>query len=166
MLGEPGDVAGECNARLFIGDNYGDNTATMRCQLPLKHGGLHREQFEHEGGPVTITWAADERERCDHGCGQWEHDHGDPEISCPRDAEDHEYSDCGYCHPGEEGASCQACGKIYYYARGHQRHCQPGTGRPEDAVACPACDHGPGVSCEGPSSHPSRLLAHRALEGG
>lgn len=32
MYGEPEDVDGECNARLYIGDNYGDNHATMRCQ--------------------------------------------------------------------------------------------------------------------------------------
>ena len=34
------------------------------------------------------------------------------------------------------------------------------TGRPEDAVACPACDHPPGVSCDGPMSHPARRNAY------
>ena len=32
MFGPPEDVAGECNVRLEIGDDYGDNSATMRCQ--------------------------------------------------------------------------------------------------------------------------------------
>jgi hypothetical protein len=39
------------------------------------------------------------------------------------------------------------------------------TGRPEDAVACPACGNGPGNSCDGPSSHPSRLKAHAPRTG-
>lgn len=94
MFGEPQDVDGECNARLFIADNYGDNSATIRCQLAPNHEGSHREQFEREGGQVTITWIADERRKCDHDCGQWEHDHRSETIQCPRDADDHEYSDC------------------------------------------------------------------------
>jgi hypothetical protein len=32
-------------------------------------------------------------------------------------------------------------------------------GRGEDAVACPACGKGPGDSCDGPASHPSRMRA-------
>src|SRR5256885_305335 len=27
------DVPGECNARLFLADDYGDNVCTLRCQL-------------------------------------------------------------------------------------------------------------------------------------
>ena len=58
------DADGECNARLYIGDDYGDNHATMRCQLPEGHDGPHQEQFKREGGKqqVTITWTLDERE--------------------------------------------------------------------------------------------------------
>lgn len=164
MFGEPSDTVGECNARLFIGDNYGDGTATMRCQLPIGHDGIHREQFERKGGPVTITWTADEREKCDHGCGQWRHDHDRDNESavCPKDAADHEFSDCAYCHPGREPKTCAACGKTYYYERGHLRHCAKGTGRPEDDVPCPACGNGSGNSCEGPRSHDVRVTAYDA----
>lgn len=63
--GEPNDVPGQCNARLYIGDDYGDNTATMRCQLAPDHQGPHTESFtreeEDEGGFVCITWERDER---------------------------------------------------------------------------------------------------------
>jgi hypothetical protein len=123
MFGEPQDQEGECNARLFIADNYGDGSATIRCRLTPNHEGLHREQFEREGGMVTITWVTDERRRCDHGCGQWEHAHDDDSLACPKDAHDHEYSDCSHCHPGAEARTCSACGKAYYYEVGHKRHC-------------------------------------------
>jgi hypothetical protein len=123
MWGEPEDVEGECNARLYIADNYGDNSATIRCQLAPDHEGLHREQFDRDGGQVTITWVADERRRCDHGCGQWERDHEDETIRCPKDADDHESSDCALCHPGEPALTCEACGKTHYWAAGHEMHC-------------------------------------------
>jgi hypothetical protein len=240
MYGEPTDAESECNARLFIGDNYGDGRATMRCQLPPDHAGPHREEFSRDGGPVTITWVADERERCDHGCGQWDHDHkrvivlvtahidgshgGAREIyraqsgpwfsarimdgryeikiaevlppdvlvtvaleqysgparsitavvvdsvvhvltcgadgrtmdadfrveiarpsGCPRDADDHEFSDCAYCHPGEEAQPCATCGKPYYYEEGHKRHC------PKEPFTCEIC----GESGVGPHAWPS-----------
>lgn len=66
MYGEPKDVEGECNAHLYIGDNYGDGHATMRCQLPDGHDGPHRERYSHRGldgepGPVEITWEKDDR---------------------------------------------------------------------------------------------------------
>lgn len=125
MFGEPEDEDGECNARLFIADNYGDNSSTIRCPLPAGHEGLHREEFEREGGPVTITWAADERKRCDHGCGQWRHAHDNESISCPRDADEHEFSDCAYCLPDQAPQTCSACGGTYYYEVGHRRHCGP-----------------------------------------
>jgi hypothetical protein len=131
MFGEPADNDNECNARLFIGDNYGDGTATMRCQLALGHDGLHQEQFDREGGPVTITWTADERRRCDHGCGQWRHAHDSEIVKCPNDADDHEYSDCAFCHPDKPAMTCETCGKTYYYEQGHKRDC--GT------FACTAC---------------------------
>ena len=127
MFGEPEDTEDECNARLFIADNYGDGTATMRCQLPLGHVGLHQEQFDRKGGPVTITWTADERRRCDHGCGRWDHEHrGGLDEGCPRYADAHEFSDCAHCHPGEEAKTCAACGTPHYYEEGHRRHCPKG----------------------------------------
>lgn len=124
MFGPPAAVDGECNACLFLGDDYGDNRTTIRCQLPLNHDGQHREQFEKYGGnAVTITWDGDDRVKCDHGCGQWRHDHEDANAACPKDADDHTYSDCPFCNDGEPALMCGACGKTYYDEPGHQRHC-------------------------------------------
>lgn len=60
MRGPPKDVDGECNARLILGDDYGDGTCTIRCQLPSKHEGPHTETFKRKRKPVTITWHHDE----------------------------------------------------------------------------------------------------------
>lgn len=117
MFGEPEDVNGECNACLFLGDNYGDNHTTIRCQLPLNHEGLHQEQFERRGHPVTITWAVDEREKCNHGCGQWKHTHRDEAIECPKDADGHNISTCAFCHPDREPHPCPDCGTMIYTSR-------------------------------------------------
>lgn len=63
MFGPPSDKSGECNARLFISDDYGDNTATFRCQLTPKHKGCHTEKFTYDGNnPVVITWERGETE--------------------------------------------------------------------------------------------------------
>ena len=131
IFGEPADSADECNARLFIGDNYGDGTATMRCQLAPNHEGLHQERFDREGGLVTITWVYDERKQCDHGCGQWRHAHDSDTVQCPQDADDHEYSACTFCHPNKAPQLCATCSKTYYYEVGHKRDCC--------AFACAAC---------------------------
>jgi hypothetical protein len=56
--GEPTDVAGQCNARLYIGDNFGDNHATMRCQLAPGHLGPHVETYQD--GDVRVEWKRDE----------------------------------------------------------------------------------------------------------
>lgn len=70
MGGEPSDRDGECNARLFIGDIYGDNHATMRCQLAPGHLGVHQETYDGAfAGKVTVTWENDERAECGH-CGK------------------------------------------------------------------------------------------------
>lgn len=47
MFGPPEDVEGECNERLSIGDDYGDNPTTFRCQRKPNHAGFHQEVFEH-----------------------------------------------------------------------------------------------------------------------
>ena len=60
MFGPPGDVEGQCNAHLYIADDYGDNHGTMRCQLKKGHLGLHQEIFDRG----TVTWEKDER-RCE-----------------------------------------------------------------------------------------------------
>jgi len=61
MWGPPQDVEGECNARLEIGDDYGDNVATMRCQLSPGHDGRHKEEYNSHGQKVIVTWDKDER---------------------------------------------------------------------------------------------------------
>jgi hypothetical protein len=68
MYGPPKDIPGLCNARLYIGDDFGDNRATMLCQLPPGHTGPHREDYNTTNphgpgsGTVTIEWTRDERE--------------------------------------------------------------------------------------------------------
>jgi len=61
MVGPPEDVEGRCNARLRLGDDYGDNVATFLCQLLPGHEGLHEERFEHyeDNNPVCVTWMED-----------------------------------------------------------------------------------------------------------
>lgn len=68
MFGEPNDVAGECNARLYLADNFGDNHATIRCQREPGHAGRHREEFDRENpegyimkSHIRIEWDIDER---------------------------------------------------------------------------------------------------------
>jgi hypothetical protein len=48
-----------CAAELHIGDDYGDNYATMRCQLEEGHDGPHQEVFSRDG-PVVVTWVCDD----------------------------------------------------------------------------------------------------------
>lgn len=118
MHGTPSDVAEECNAHLHLADDYGDGTCTIRCQLSPGHEGLHREVCRN--GTVTITWETDAREKCDHGCGRWEHEHrsrgGEPGATdCPRDAEDHNMSTCPLCNPGDELRPCpKSCGTMIF----------------------------------------------------
>jgi len=59
-MGEPEDIAGECNAHLHIGDNYGDNHATMRCQLEAGHQGDHQETWR--GGTAVVRWSGCDKE--------------------------------------------------------------------------------------------------------
>lgn len=47
-----------CNAVLYISDDFGDNKATMSCQLESGHAGLHLEDF----GRGVVTWKEDESE--------------------------------------------------------------------------------------------------------
>jgi hypothetical protein len=63
MWGPPKDVEGECNARLEIGDDYGDGTATMRCQMKPGHRGAHQVAYRNRSaGEIVITWEKDARE--------------------------------------------------------------------------------------------------------
>ena len=69
MFGPPEDVDGECNAKLYLGDDYGDNHCTIRCGLPVGHDGDHEEAFNRgEDARVFLQWQRDEREDCEfHG---------------------------------------------------------------------------------------------------
>ncbi len=51
-----------CEAELHIGDDFGDNHATIKCQLPEGHDGTHKEEFQRNGTPVVITFECDERQ--------------------------------------------------------------------------------------------------------
>lgn len=55
----------QCNAELHIGDDYGDNHATMHCELEAGHDGKHRETFftDATAGPrnAVVEWEGDER---------------------------------------------------------------------------------------------------------
>lgn len=63
MFGKLEDTKGECNARLYIADDYGDNHVTMRCSLSPNHDGPHCEEFARGGGHlVKVTWEKDERD--------------------------------------------------------------------------------------------------------
>jgi len=73
MWGEPPDVEGECNARLYVGDTFGDNHSTFRCQLKPGHEGRHQEKHgEAAGNPVEVTWKMDESIHSCHleSCGK------------------------------------------------------------------------------------------------
>ena len=63
MLGPPEDIEVQCNAHFYIADDYGDNHATIRCQLPKNHEGKHREVSRD--GKLIIEWEEDERIRKD-----------------------------------------------------------------------------------------------------
>jgi len=76
IFGRPKDVEGECNARLSIGDDHGDNSATIRCQLPPGHDGPHKEcynaGYHGDVNNVTITWDKDTREQIGVAVGKGE----------------------------------------------------------------------------------------------
>ena len=56
MFGPPEKIEGNCNARLYLSDDYGDNSCTVQCNLPQGHVGEHCESFLRGDKPVKITW--------------------------------------------------------------------------------------------------------------
>ena len=58
MFNKPKDVEGQCNAHIYIGDDYGDSSATFRCQLGKGHPDQHMENFKRG----SISWRKDERD--------------------------------------------------------------------------------------------------------
>jgi len=107
MYGEPEDVKGECNARLYIADDFGDNHATMRCQLPEGHDGLHKEEFNHDS-PVVITWQRDERidDRFEKELSKFH------ELNCEPCLE--------ICNDENLLASCENCEKLKKFEEEHK----------------------------------------------
>lgn len=69
MFGPPKPKEGKCNAELHIADDYGDNHATLQCQLDPGHAGPHREEFKRDEKPVVVTWERDERESAEEDGG-------------------------------------------------------------------------------------------------
>ena len=47
-----------CKALLDIGDNYGDNSATMHCQLLAGHKGTHQEKWTGYGSRRGLVFFA------------------------------------------------------------------------------------------------------------
>lgn len=47
----------DCKHRLQIADDFGDNHATMRCQLHEGHYGMHEEVYD--AGNVLVQWDSD-----------------------------------------------------------------------------------------------------------
>ena len=51
------NIAEKCKAEVEFGDDFGDNTCTFHCQLPLGHDGKHREVGNLENAfPYTLEW--------------------------------------------------------------------------------------------------------------
>jgi len=56
-------VSDKCNAELHIGDDFGDNHATMICQLEKDHGGCHIEKWNNNEGDLRLdSWHGDDRD--------------------------------------------------------------------------------------------------------
>jgi len=89
MFGKPKDVEGECNAHLYLGDDYGGGTATIRCSLQKGHIGLHYEGFTRGKGRVSTTWDEDEKHFCGvNGCKALIDDCEDHTVEEQLDAEE------------------------------------------------------------------------------
>ena len=53
------DVPGECNARVYLRDEFEDERIEIRCRLPAGHEGEHRVEC-HTVGNALIVWDTDE----------------------------------------------------------------------------------------------------------
>lgn len=51
---------GICHAVCYIGDDFGDNSATFRCQLEKLHSDMHEEKFQRDGRQFSMRWEGDE----------------------------------------------------------------------------------------------------------
>ena len=99
-MGPPRDIAGECNARLLISDDYGDNYATMRCSLPPGHTGPHREDWR--GGACRLEWEGDDRQLEDEATS----------VPCTGEAERSEGEERGASHDHREQEAKAKAGRL------------------------------------------------------
>jgi len=77
MFGPPKDIEGQCNCRFEIADDYGDNHATMLCQLTPGHEREHEERWFYQAAgqrfeailrwPASNTYDEEEPSPCE-GC--------------------------------------------------------------------------------------------------
>ncbi len=62
------DIESECNARLYLADDYGDNPCTFRCRLSPGHLGEHTVIFATKNDSIPyramISWHEDESSKC------------------------------------------------------------------------------------------------------
>jgi len=54
----------KCKAVLSIGDDYGDNSCTMHCQLDKRHAGSHFETYINSTQQkVVVTWSKEKAKK-------------------------------------------------------------------------------------------------------
>jgi hypothetical protein len=121
------EVDGRCGAKMFLGDDYGDNSCTFRCQLPAGHEGLHEEKFEHkqeEPDPERPNWVPPRS--CGKATLTWENDERFP---CPT-------------HGVQPGTSCRTCDEERREFL-DARTCSEcwGLGKDMDESPCPRCQN-------------------------
>lgn len=130
-----------CGAILYIGDDYGDNSTTMRCQLMEGHVPPCKEVYDKDrdgaSQHVEVTWTADERETCEKCSVRAEHEDTTFCYDCERklclpcygvqSSEDISHCEkcysviCGNCQPSH---ACLPCG--CHKHRTHEEHDTPG----------------------------------------
>lgn len=50
-----------CRSEIYIGDDFGDNSATFRCKWPRNHAGIHSHWSIYGGDDtITVTWTKDQ----------------------------------------------------------------------------------------------------------
>lgn len=66
MFDQTTNIPTKCGACLYLGDDFGDNTATLRCTEPIEHHPPHRKLYVRRDGSqrIEVTWTEDEREQC------------------------------------------------------------------------------------------------------
>jgi hypothetical protein len=111
MFGPQKDKPNQCNARMFLGDDYGDNDATFRCQLPVGHEGPHQEKFERKQMAPTDIWPNPPKS-CGKAVISWEFDE---RFDCPYHGVQNT-SECRVCDDARRNYEHEnACEKCFGY---------------------------------------------------